>query len=54
MLKKILVTLLEIALIVLVVYGIITVVNGISFADPHETLPWCVTEVNYGKSISCL
>jgi len=47
MLKKILVTLLEIALIALVVYGIITVINGISFADPHETLPWCVTEYKH-------
>lgn len=47
MLKKILVTLLEIALIALVVYGIITVINGISFAKQYETLPWCVTEYKH-------
>ena len=43
MLKKILVTIIEIALIALVIYAIITVCNGISFAKQHETAPWCVT-----------
>ena len=47
MLRKILVTLIQIALIALVVYGIITFINSISFADQHETLPWCVTEYKH-------
>lgn len=54
MLKKILITILEIVLMALFIYGVVTVVNGISFADQHETIPWCVTEVQYGKSINCL
>jgi hypothetical protein len=41
--KKILVTVIEIALIAFVVYAVITVCNGISFARQHETVPWCVT-----------
>lgn len=47
MLKKILVTLLEIALLALAVYAITTIIYSISFADPHETLPWCVTEYKH-------
>jgi len=47
MLKKILITLIEILLMALVVYGIITVINSISFADKYETIPWCVTEYKH-------
>ena len=43
MLKKILKTLLEIALIAFVMYMIITVCNGITLAKKYETVPWCVT-----------
>lgn len=48
MFKKILILLLEIALIALVIYGIVAIVNGISFADSHETAPWCVTVIEHG------
>lgn len=48
MLKKILILLLEIALIALVIYWFVSIVNGISFADSHETAPWCVTVINHG------
>ena len=49
MLKKILVLVLELALMALVIYGAITLLNSISFADGHETAPWCVTELSYMK-----
>lgn len=47
MLKKILVTIIEIALIALVIYSIVTVLNGVQFADAHEMTPWCVTEIKH-------
>ena len=49
MVKKILKLVVEIVLIALVVYGFITIANSISFADGHETAPWCVTQVEYWK-----
>ena len=47
MLKKIFVTLFEVALIALFIYMIITVINSISFADKYETIPWCITEYKH-------
>ena len=49
MLKKILILILELALIALVIYGVLSLVNGFSVADEHETAPWCVTEYRQGR-----
>lgn len=49
MIKKILILFVEIALIALVCYGIVTLLNSISFAEWQETAPWCVVEYTQGR-----
>ena len=49
MLKKILKLILELALIALVIYGVLSLVNSFSVADEHETAPWCVTAYKQGR-----
>jgi len=47
MFKKILILIVELALMALVIYGIVTIFDSITAAEEHETVPWCVTEYKH-------